>query len=353
MNAFQKNDTIKTPLFTVREDNKTGKVTVLAVAHTTLTAKTPYKIIIDEYGYKTVALTTEGYNYYIGVPESTVSSGAVGEFVIQGYIEDVITPSLSVAVGHAFYMDAEAVADKGADYTGEGTEFAVCCTASTTSTTQDMYLTGRQLNERIMLDSATGNTDGAVFRAGTSSTTISSAVADTNFMQGYFTNSAATGTARGFYLRLYLSGGAGGEALRAYTTVSNAAPVDTVNGAHISISFGASAGNVTGQSAAVRATYHIANRTMTGTNACINADLWCDGASSAGSNISFLRCVLGGDSTGVAAMLTTCFWVNFDSSVCSDSAGMVDTNLTASTQTAAIRIKVAGNTRYIPVITGS
>ena len=358
--AFSQNDNIKTPLWTVSEDSATAKQRVLAVAHTALTAKTPYKIIIDEYGYKTMAITTEGYSCFIGVPESSVASGAVGEFVIQGFIEDVITPSLSVAVGHAFYLNAEAIADKGADYTGEGTEFAICCTASTSSTTQDMYLTGRMLDERLMLDSATNNTEGAVFKIGTCGTEaavggseVGNATADLSFVRWSFDGQATTGTHRGLYIKLYLTGGAGGEALRAYTTVINAAPADTCNGAHISINFGTSAGNITGQSAAIRATYHIANRTMTGTNAVINADLWCDGASSAGSNLSFFRCVLGGNSTGVAAMLTTCYWFNFDSSVCNATNGMVDTDRTANTAGGAIRILVNGATKYITYGTGS
>jgi hypothetical protein len=92
---------------------------------------------------------------------------------------------------------------------------------------------------------------------------------------------------------------------------------------------------------------------MTGTNAVINADLWCDGTGSAGSNISFFRCVLGGDSTGVAAMLTTCYWFNFDDSVCDDTNGMVDTNRTSNTASGAIRILVNGTARYITYGTGS
>lgn len=335
--AFKVSSTQYTPLNESHGINGAG--VIIAIAHSSLTAKTPYKVILNEFGYVTAAMTTAVGRCFIGIPDKAYTTGQDAVMQIAGYVTDVVTPSLTSAVGYGVKVDGGVIVSSGADWKGLNTEIGAWTEVST-GTTHDIMLYGKEIFEGAQSYGSTTNP-------------VTDDTADRIFMGAYFDNGAATGTARGQYLRLYLTGGAGGEALRVMTTVSNAAPVDTVNGAHISINFGASAGNVTGQSAAIRSTYHIANRTMTGTNACVLADLWADGASSAGSNISFFRCVLGGDTTGVAAMLTTCFWFNFDSSVCSDTNGMVDTNLTASTQTAAIRIKVAGVTRYIPVITGS
>jgi hypothetical protein len=335
--AFKKTATQYTPLNNGHGID--GKGIIIAMAHGTLTAKTPYKVILNEFGYVTAAMTTAVGRCYIGIPDKAYTTGQDATMQIAGYVTDVVTPSLTSAVGYGVKVEGGVIVSSGADWRGLNTEIGAFTEVST-GTTHDIMLYGKEIFEGAMSFGSTTNP-------------VTDDTADRIFQGYYFDNGAATGTARGMYVRLYLTGGAGGEAIRAMTTVSNAAPADTVNGAHISINFGASAGNVTGQSAAVRATYHIANRTMTGTNACVNADLWADGASSAGSNISFFRCVLGGDTTGVAAMLTTCYWFNFDASVCSDTNGMVDTNLTASTQTAAIRILVNGTPRYIPVITGS
>lgn len=116
------------------------RVRVQVVAHAALTAKTPYKVIVNEYGYVTAALADDTNYFYVGVPESAVASGDTAWIVIGGPMEDVVTPSLSVSVGHAFTINNGAVADAGADYSGAAGQFAVCQTASTSSTTQDMLL---------------------------------------------------------------------------------------------------------------------------------------------------------------------------------------------------------------------
>lgn len=210
---------------------------------------------------------------------------------------------------------------------------------------------------RLKFDTFTVNaadTTGAIVQMGTSASPIDcSTTADMNANQIYVTSSAATGTFRGLYLRAYMTGGAGGEALRVFTTVSNAAPADTVNGAHISLSFGASAGNVIGQSAAIHGTYHLGNRTMTGTNSALLLDLYSDGSSSVCTHFAYIRVTNLGNSTAVAALLTTAYFAEFDASVCSDTDGMVDTNRTANTASGCIRILVNGTARWITYGTGS
>jgi len=123
-----------------------GRVWIEALAHGALTAKTPYQVYINEYGPVTAALT-DAVNYaYIGVPAATVASGAIGKLQIGGLCEDMITPSLSVSVGHALSILNGAVADAAADFTGLGGQFAACVTATTSSATQDAML----IPERII-----------------------------------------------------------------------------------------------------------------------------------------------------------------------------------------------------------
>jgi len=123
-------------------DSSDGKVYIYAIAHAALTAKTPYFIYINEYGNVTAAASAVAIYTYIAIPNDTIASGALAKLQIGGYCADVITPSLSVSVGHSFTMVAGAVADGGADFTGAANEFAACATASSSATTQDMMLCG-------------------------------------------------------------------------------------------------------------------------------------------------------------------------------------------------------------------
>lgn len=168
------------------------------------------------------------------------------------------------------------------------------------------------------------------------------------FLNLYGANSAATGTSRGIYTRLYLTGGAGGEAIRAFCTVSSNAPTDTVNGAHLSLNFGSSAGNVTGLGTAARCTLHIPNRSLTGTTAAVQAELYADGASSAlGGVTSFLRCVADGNATGVAEIDTSGYFMDVQG-LTSASGKLFYANAAASgNHAASLRIRVGSTAYYI------
>ncbi len=151
-----------------------------------------------------------------------------------------------------------------------------------------------------------GKTDsGALLHgAGTSTTRPTSATANTKFLSYYIECSATSGDNRGLYLRYYLSGGAGGEAARLYTSLTAAA--GTAHGAHISLDF-TSPGKVSGLGVAMRATLHIINDTSpTGTIAAVQAEAWCDGTSSDPSTAqhSLIRGVVdGGNATAQAKFL--------------------------------------------------
>ena len=106
-------------------------------------AKTPMQVILDETGYVALDLADAAKYYYVGVPAKTFATGVDGWIQVGGLVEDMITASLSMSVGHAFTIHDGAVADAGADYSGASNEFGCAVTATTTSTTQDAMLIPR------------------------------------------------------------------------------------------------------------------------------------------------------------------------------------------------------------------
>lgn len=202
-------------------------------------------------------------------------------------------------------------------------------------------------------------TTGIVFGVGSSTANYNfGSTADKNAVNFHLTTAAATGTSRGIYNRLYLTGGAGGESLRTYTTVSSNTPADTVNGAHISLDFGAAAGNITGLGTASRSTLHIpASRTINGTIAAVQAEIYGDGASGAiGGAASFLRCVVDGHADLKGSVDSNGYLMDV-AGVSAGANNLFRTGLTAATinaaTTCALRIRVAGTTYYIPVATAT
>jgi len=145
-------------------------------------------------------------------------------------------------------------------------------------------------------------TSGGVFQAGTSASKISCSTANMKFMECRFQCDASSGDNRAMYLRLYFAtAGAGGEALRAFTTVQDVA-AGTCHGAHISLNFGTS-GTVTGQGIAARCTLHIPSTALSSnvTMAAIQAEIWSDTATSdpgGSTKLSYIRFVNGGNTTG-------------------------------------------------------
>lgn len=140
-------------------------------------------------------------------------------------------------------------------------------------------------------------TIGYIMGGGTNSDPVVSQLDNINFIDFRTKSTASSGDIRGLYLRHYLSGGAGGDAARIFGTVDSA--IGTAQGAHISLSYGAT-GATSGQAIAVRGTLHIADRaTSIGTAAAVQAEVYCDGTSSAATGtLSLFRAVVdGGDAT--------------------------------------------------------
>ncbi len=152
-----------------------------------------------------------------------------------------------------------------------------------------------------------------VMKIGTSASRYAlGTTADREGVRFNFSTAATSGTARGLDTRLTVSAGAGGEALRSYLTCSSNTPADTVNGAHISLDFGASAGNVTGLGTAARCTLMVPSRSLGGTVAAVQAELWADGTASTTANGSCIRAVIDGNATGKAALEDAAYLINID-----------------------------------------
>lgn len=187
-----------------------------------------------------------------------------------------------------------------------------------------------------------------VMGIGTSSGRAQANAASRNFLSFYFENFATSGDNRGMYLRQYLSGaGSGGEAARIFSTINNVA-VGTAHGAHVSLSF-ADTGTVTGLGVAMRATLHIANQaTQNGTLAPIQGEIWSDGSTSdpAGSTLSFIRLVNGGDATGGADVDDDVALFDL-SGVTIASGNLVEASTTEANYSHSVKVRINGTLYYM------
>jgi hypothetical protein len=205
------------------------------------------------------------------------------------------------------------------------------------------------------VDVAAANTDGGVYKAGTSASPVTEDTAGMKFMSAYFDDGATSGDARGFYLRLYISGaGGGGESLRAFTTVDDVAGA-TAHGAHISLNFGsAGSGSITGLGVAGRNTLHAPDAALSGgTYAALQTEIYSDGVNadvSGATRCSFIRTIADGHGSGVANVDDNAYFVEF-AGVTAASGRMIDTDITTHTAYAGIPIYVPGvGKRYLAVV---
>jgi len=187
--------------------------------------------------------------------------------------------------------------------------------------------------------------------AGTSASPATTATANTNFLEYRVQNTATSGDNRGMYLRLYLAGaGGGGEALRAFTTISDVA-ASTAHGAHISLNFGTS-GTVTGQGIAMRATLHIPSTALTSnvSMAAVQAEIYSDAATSdpGGSTLlSAFRVVNAGNATGMADVDDDAVLFDFQGWT-AGSGNMVYLDV-PGTLAGSVRVRVTDTAYYIPL----
>lgn len=200
---------------------------------------------------------------------------------------------------------------------------------------------------------------GLVLGGGTNAAPMTTAVASKNFLDFRSKSTATSGDSRGLYLRHYLSGsGIAGEAARLFATVDTDTPgtSSSCHGTHSSLSFGNSAGNLTGTlGAALRSTLHVPNRSLAGTHCGVMSEYSSDGASSAnGGTASFFRAVLSGNATGAAAIEDNInlFEVVSGTNASGNVVGALNGNEpTWAGKTGLIRVRLNGTTAYIPVVT--
>lgn len=143
-------------LFDAPQTNTIGKLTAtlqpkygadgkifrqVRVVTTTLTTGTPYRIGYDEYGPLAVALADDADTFRIGVATEAAVVGSLTWLQTGGYYPTMVTPSLSISVGHGIGVRGGAITDEGADFDDlHSAVFAICTTASTSATTQAVML---------------------------------------------------------------------------------------------------------------------------------------------------------------------------------------------------------------------
>ncbi len=205
----------------------------------------------------------------------------------------------------------------------------------------------------LALTTEGANTAAALLGYGTSTTRVKITSADKNFIGFWMENAATSGDNRGVYLRFYLSGaGGGGECLRAYTEVAGVT-AGTAHGAHISLGFGESTtgAKVTGLAVAMRATLGLPDVAMGsgGTYAAIMPEIYSFGAASdptAMTQLSFIRCVAGGNATGIGLVDDKAYLLVIDG-VTEGSGNMVVASATEANYASAARCLINGVEKWL------
>jgi len=291
-----------------------------------------------------------------GFPGLMLDDKAIGDTDAEQQLRCVVDARKitgAITLGQTVYWDEDGTAVDAS--TGAATVVAangdfvlgVCVVAAASADTTVRVSLAWESNMLVKTFGAAGGgvSQGFLGGAGISGDLATSATAG-NFFEFRLDGSAAAGTYRGIYMRLDLTGGAGGEALRGYTHVEDNTPADTCNGGHITLAFGTSVGNISGLGTACRNTMMIPNRSIGGTTAAVQAEVYAEGASSANGGImSFLRCVLDGNGTGYAAIEDNINFIEI-------AGGSTATgNLFAAKSSAAVshvlRCRIHGTTYYL------
>lgn len=224
----------------------------------------------------------------------------------------------------------------------------------------DLYVSGKRalsFGDSQVLDSITegARPSALLFGQGTSASPVTT-TADGKNISFYFSTSNTGGATDGIYVRQYFTGaGGGGEALRAFGTVSDVQG-STARGAHISLSFGTS-GTVSGLAAALETTLHMPSTAgMAGTNYSIKAAINADAATSdpvGATTIGFIGIVAQGNATGLADLDTD--GVLMDVQGLTGATGVTNLLSTTSlaelpTGTVGLRCKVGSTLYYVPLV---
>ena len=201
---------------------------------------------------------------------------------------------------------------------------------------------------------AAAATDGAIFKAGSSTTPASTPIATQAANMSMFrviTGLDHTGSYGGYFRSYVRTAGISADAFRAYGTVHNVAAA-TVRGAHISLNF-SDTGTVTGLGCALEATLHIPNQaTQAGTLYAVKAAINSDGSTSdpaGATNLAYFAAVNQGDATGGADVDDDAVLFHIDGHTIADD-NMVDekaTEYALAEISHGIKIRVGSTTMWL------
>lgn len=193
-------------------------------------------------------------------------------------------------------------------------------------------------------------TVGTMLGCGTSSAKYTMTGAGKSALSFYITTADTSDSNRGMYLRLYLTGAAGGgEALRSFLTLSGVGS-PAARAQHNSFSVSGS-GSVSGESMVTKNTYHVPNSAFScGTSSIIQAELYSDGASSdISGTLAFFHAHHGGNATGAAVIDAKTYLLNITG--CTDGSGefvrRAQNEPTWTSKTCLIKCLINGNVTYL------
>jgi hypothetical protein len=197
------------------------------------------------------------------------------------------------------------------------------------------------------------NPDDATELVGVAGAAFTTALANT-FREYRYQCSATSGASQGIYIRQYLTGEGTltANSLRAYTDIVGVS-ISNAYGAHLSLGMGESTtgGAVTGLGVAVRATLGLPDVALAagGTYAAIMPEIYAFGDASdpaAVTELSFIRCVDGGDATGRQAIDDKAYLLVIDG-VAEGAGNMVVASNTEANYVSAARCKINGVEKWL------
>lgn len=125
--------------------NDKGQTELFVKAGTNLTAKTMYRLQLDEDGFEAVAITDSAVRYRVCIPEAAITSGASGWVVIKGLVEDAVVPSAATTAANAFKIHDGAITDMTAAWAFDTAELGVYCETNAGAVTAcNLFLSGRE-----------------------------------------------------------------------------------------------------------------------------------------------------------------------------------------------------------------
>jgi hypothetical protein len=192
---------------------------------------------------------------------------------------------------------------------------------------------------------------GLLAGAGTSAAPYTMSGASKSCISLYATSADTADSNRAIYAKLTLTGAAGGgEAVRAYGVGTTAAQ-SVIRGIHASAGLG-TGGSCSGEMHGLKATLHIADRACSvGTAEAINAEVYCDGTSSAATGtVACIRAGVNMASGNQAARRLITNLLNITCETGAYNAGYMHATTNSGTITEALKILVNGNVRYIPLL---